>query len=299
MKTKLTEKELKGKIYQMVNESLDEYRGHDADSDGDLKYIRPNGKDMIRNDQYKFHHNPETSKPGKRSKDNFRGGQGSHENSATITGSNALSNGKGSIIDKNILDCSIYKIGYNDVIGDDGTINGYDKVEWTENEKENLLTIKKKAKELVDMIFDLIRLTKEEGNEKRGYNGPKEEPEHSEEAEPALALNENDLAYVTKMVKEALGEEFDAAELQRRRQAEIQQKRDFLKQQQQQQPVTHKADTTYNSDWETCENPGKVQWGTLQGDNTQYSIDGQYRRQAIKKNGMPDYRYFSRRQQQA
>jgi len=162
----------------LISEAVNEYRSETGD--GDRSYIRPDGSSSISNSDRdwmsdKIHINPEISnyigrdkEIGKRSNDNFNGRK-FHDNVPHFSG--PLSNGKAAIIFKEFGMADI--VNNMDKISADGIIKNNPEVEWTDSEKKKLLEIKSLLNELHSKLYDLAKLTKEEGNEKRGYNGPK------------------------------------------------------------------------------------------------------------------------------
>jgi hypothetical protein len=147
---RLSESKLKEMIKNAINEFKDDYRNPD------FMYIRPNGDDNIGT---KLNYRS-GEKAGKRAKINFKydiNGKTARFN--PITGANKFMDGKGQL-------CYKLANAADEIL----QVNG--KVVWTDKEKEAIRDIK-------NAIGDLAQLTKEEGNEKRGYNGPKkdEKPE--------------------------------------------------------------------------------------------------------------------------
>lgn len=153
---KLTDSALMG----IINEAVDEFRGDDIinSPDGDRHYIMPDGRTNYRSFS-------DDSKMGKRALGN------SYINLTgkmyKTYGPSEVSHGKGDL-------CYQVNRFINEKfqLGSDWKPNG--KIEWTEKELELIKKIK-------SSLHDLARLSKEEGNKKRGYDGP-EEPKELNEA---------------------------------------------------------------------------------------------------------------------
>lgn len=182
---KVTGSELTG----LISEAVNEYRS--GSGDGDRRYIRPNGRFSIDNQDGdwmssgKIHINPEIrnyagrdKEIGKRSSDNFRGRK-FHDDMPHLSGT--LANGKAAIIFDELGMSDI--LDSMDKISAEGIIENHPEVEWTDSEKEKLLEIKSLLSELHSKLFNLAKLTKEEGNKKRGYDGPKKVDSQKEDGQ--------------------------------------------------------------------------------------------------------------------
>ena len=162
IKKKIDESTLRNVIYKKILEELNlkEHRGTFGfgDADGDRYYTRPNGRT-----NYRPYH--DDSKMGKRAlgiyKDIFTG-----ERYKTYA-PGEFSHGKGSLCYQ-----VIKFMEKNFQLDSDLNPNG--KIEWTEKEL-------KAIKNIEDSLFELAMLSKEEGNKKRGYDGPEEESEEMNE----------------------------------------------------------------------------------------------------------------------
>lgn len=152
---KLTDSALMG----IINEAVDEFRGDDYISpDGDMRYISPNGITNYRSYSY-------DSKMGKRALGNFHNNLTGRMDKEY--GPNKVSHGKGDLCYQ-----VVRFIEDRFQLGHDLKPNG--KIEWTEKELELI-------KKIESSLHDLARLSKREGNKKRGYDGP-EEPKELNEA---------------------------------------------------------------------------------------------------------------------
>lgn len=140
------------KLKEMIKNAINEYK--DGFRNPDLIYIRPNGDDNIGS---KLNYRSADEKAGKRAKTNFTYNtyDGKAVTISPITNANKFMHGKGHLCSK------LY-----DAVDDILQVNG--KVVWTDKEK-------KAIRDIHNAIGNLAQLTKEEGNEKRGYNGPKKD----------------------------------------------------------------------------------------------------------------------------
>lgn len=166
IKKKIDESTLRNIIYKKVLEELNlkEYRGvFDTDtSDGDRYYTRPNGTRTYPP------YDSDSSKMGKRALCNHYNNLMGKTHS--VYGPNYLSHGKGSL-------CYQVMKFIEEKFQLDSTCEPNGKIEWTEKELELV-------KKIELSLHNLARLSKKEGNKKRGYNGPEEseEPEELNEA---------------------------------------------------------------------------------------------------------------------
>lgn len=137
---KLNESQLR----QCIQEAINEFRGTNyGEFDGDVRYVRPNGKPWISNDDFKTVHNAPSigDKRGKRSID--RGHDRSH---------NMFSYGKGNLcfqLQKNL--CDLFQIECN---GFSAKPTG--KINWTPDELKHIIDI-------YNNILSLASLSKKEG----------------------------------------------------------------------------------------------------------------------------------------
>jgi hypothetical protein len=149
----LTESQLVDFIAEGVKQTLKEFRGDDYlnSPDGDWRYTSPSGK-------LHFPAYDGNSRAGKRALGNF------YNNLTGKMGKTyrpvEYSHGKGELCYE-VIKFIEEKFQLDSQNKPDG------KIEWTENELE-----------LIDKIgltlYKLAKLSKEEGNKKRGYNGPDE-----------------------------------------------------------------------------------------------------------------------------
>ena len=159
---KIDESTLRNIIYKKVLKELNlkEWRGEFGNFgyDGDVRYVRPNGEPNSPSTGLDVYH-PYNN--GKRTKGTARL---KHEDgtdySVGILEPNILAHGKAKLISKTM-----------EAI--DEILLGNKKIEWTDSEMEDIRNIKA-------ALYELAIKTKEEGNEKRGYNGPEEESDEEE-----------------------------------------------------------------------------------------------------------------------
>lgn len=157
---KLTDSSLIG----IINEAIDEFRSDDFGlhgHDGDFYYTRPNGKTNI-GTKLRWSDSSNT----KRSKHNHRLPSGELPSVSGVE-QVVYGHGKGSLCN-NVIEF-MQKEFQVDLFG-----KPTGKIEWTEKEQEAISNI-------TTALIKLAELTKEEGNKKRGYNGP-EKPEDLNEA---------------------------------------------------------------------------------------------------------------------
>lgn len=150
---RLSESKLKEMIKNAINEFRDDNFRH---PDGDRRLVRPNGETNIMTNLNSISYG---EKLGKRAKTNATSSLDGSRYTTFDNAGNKFMHGKGQLCHK----------AYN-AIDDILQVNG--KVVWTDKEKKAISDIK-------NAIGELAQLTKDEGNEKRGYNGPKkdEKPE--------------------------------------------------------------------------------------------------------------------------
>lgn len=160
---KLTDSSLMG----VINEAINEFRSDDFGlhgHDGDFYYTRPNGETNI-GTKLKWSDNSNT----KRAEHNHRLPDGKL---ASVSGVEQVvyGHGKGSLCN-NVIEF-MQKEFQVDLFG-----KPTGKIEWTEKEQEAI-------SDITTALSKLAQLTKEEGNKKRGYDGPEEseEPEELNEA---------------------------------------------------------------------------------------------------------------------
>lgn len=158
LKKKISESALTNIIRKKLLEELNlrEYRGddHSMGNDGDVYYTRPNGRRTYPP------YDSDYSKMGKRA-------LGNHYNRLlgkvhNVYAPNYLSHGKGSL-------CFQVMKFLQEKFQLDSESKPNGEIEWTEKELELVNKIE-------SSLHDLAMLSKEEGNKKRGYNGPEEEP---------------------------------------------------------------------------------------------------------------------------
>jgi hypothetical protein len=161
---KLTDSSLMG----IINEAIDEFRSDDFGEhghDGDFHYTRPNGRTNL-GTKLKWSDNSNT----KRAKHNHRFYPDGKLASVSGVEQVVYGHGKGSLCN-NVMEF-MQKEFQVDLFG-----KPTGKIEWTEKEQEAI-------NDIIIALSKLAQLTKEEGNKKRGYNGPEEseEPEELNEA---------------------------------------------------------------------------------------------------------------------
>ena len=159
---KIDESTLRNIIYKKILKELNlkEWRGEFGNFgyDGDVRYVRPNGEPNSPSTGLDVYH-PYNN--GKRTKGTARlKHEDGSEYSVGILEPGILSHGKAKLISKTMKAI-------------DDILLGNEKVEWTDSEMEDINNVK-------SALYALAIKTKEEGNEKRGYNGPEEESDEEE-----------------------------------------------------------------------------------------------------------------------
>ena len=151
---KITESQLRAIIRESINEfrsssGFDNGTGGDKGYDGDHWYVKPNGETSDAGNSFQLN-------AGKRGKTNLKYTNWDGDNVRTTTDiANIFTNGKGRLCHE-LLDKA------------DKILLGNKKIQWTDKEKELIGNIRSD-------IFQLAKLTKTEGNEKRGYTQAAEE----------------------------------------------------------------------------------------------------------------------------
>jgi hypothetical protein len=184
----------------IINEAIDEFRSDDYGlhgHDGDFYYTRPNGETNI-GTKLRWSDNSNT----KRSKHNHRLPSGELPSVSGVE-QVVYGHGKGSLCN-NVIEF-MQKEFQVDLFG-----KPTGKIEWTEKEQEAISNI-------TTELSKLAQLTKEEGNKKRGYDGPEESDEPDAESsldESKTKLTESQLRnHIYEKVKKRLNEYDDPEHL--------------------------------------------------------------------------------------
>lgn len=191
---RLTESQLVGFIAEGVKQTLKEFRGDDYlnSPDGDRRYTSPSGK---------LHfpaYNDDYSKIGKRALGNsYNSLMGKM---SKTYGPGEYSHGKGELCYE-VIKFMEEKFQLDNRNKPNG------KIEWTEKELELINKI-----ELT--LYKLAMLSKEEGNKKRGYDGPKGKDSQKEDGQLSelkkgskKMMTESQLvSHIYEKVKKSLGE---------------------------------------------------------------------------------------------